>query len=111
MNHVKKTYLVIIKGDVKPSAITQLRRGVKIDDYTTAPADVELVEKAKRGYTSIEITISEGKNRQVRRMMEAVGYEVHYLQRLSIGEVTLGNLQVGKYRHLTAHEINCLKFL
>jgi len=109
--HVKKTYLVIIKGDMKPGAITQLRRGVKIDDYVTAPADVELVEKAKRGYTSIEITISEGKNRQVRRMLEVVGYEVHYLQRIAIGQVTLGNLPVGKFRHLTAHEINCLKFL
>ena len=96
---------------MKPGAITQLRRGVKIDDYVTAPADVELVEKAKRGYTSIEITISEGKNRQVRRMLEVVGYEVHYLQRIAIGQVTLGNLPVGKFRHLTAHEINCLKFL
>lgn len=109
--HVSKTYLVIIKGDVKPNAILQLRRGVKIGDYVTKPAEVEIVDKAKKGFTAIEVTISEGKNRQVRRMFEAVGYDIYYLQRTAVGIVSLGNLAVGKFRHLTAHEINCLRHL
>lgn len=109
--HVSKTYLVIIKGDIKSGAIMQLRRGVSIGDYVTKPAQVEIVDKAKKGFTAVEVTISEGKNRQVRRMFEAVGYDIYYLQRTAVSVVSLGNLPVGKFRHLTAHEINCLKHL
>ena len=108
-HEVKKKYLVILRGDITVTALCALRRGVKIDDYVTAPAEAELVDVAAKGYSSVEVTIHEGKNRQVRRMFEALGYDISYLQRLSVGNVSLGNLKIGKWRHLTSHEINCLK--
>ena len=60
------------------------------------------------GKTAIQITIHEGKNRQVRKMFETLGYRVVALRRIKIGELELGNLKEGRWRHLTAHEINCL---
>ena len=66
---------------------------------------------AENGHTTIKITIHEGKNRQVRRMFEAVGSKVKELQRVAIGTVELGNLPLGRWRHLTSHEINYLKNL
>jgi len=105
--HVEKTYIAVIKGGIKVADLHRLRRGVRVEDYTTSPAQVELMD-AVDGHTYIKITIHEGKNRQVRKMFDVLGYTVVGLQRISIGQVELGNLPLGRWRHLTSHEINCL---
>lgn len=103
-----KTYVAVIKGGVTPANMAALRRGIRIEDYTTSPAEVTMLD-ALDGRTSIEITIHEGKNRQVRKMFEAIGCKVVALRRIKIGQVELGNLPLGRWRHLTSHEIECLK--
>ena len=104
---MNKTYIAVIKGGITIAGLNRLRRGVKIEDYTTSPAEVEILE-AKDGYTQIKITIHEGKNRQVRKMFESVGCKVVELERISIGDIILGNLPLGRWRHLTSHEVNYL---
>lgn len=104
---LEKTYIALLKGGITIAGLNKLRRGVKIDDFTTAPAKVEIID-AKDGYTQVKITIHEGKNRQVRKMFEAVGSKVAELQRISIGKVEIGNLPLGRWRHLTSHEISYL---
>lgn len=103
-----KTYIVTIKGGISISSINKLRRGVYIDGYKTQPAEVEMLD-AVAGRTTFKITIHEGKNRQVRKMFSQVGGKIINLQRISISNVELGNLPLGRWRHLTSHEINCLK--
>jgi len=105
--HVDKTYIAALKGGLKISDLAKLRRGIRIEDYTTSPAQVE-IKDASDGYTFVEITIHEGKNRQVRKMFESLGCTVSALQRTKIGQLELGNLPLGRWRHLTSHEINCL---
>ena len=110
-HNIKKTYIAVLKGGITIKGLAQLRRGVKLDDgFVTSPAEVEMLD-AQNGHTTIKITIHEGKNRQVRRMFEAVGSKVKELQRVSIGTVELGNLPLGRWRHLTSYEINYLKNL
>ena len=104
---LEKTYIALLKGGITIAGLNKLRRGVKIDDFTTAPAKVEIID-AKDGYTKVKITIHEGKNRQVRKMFDAVGSKVVELERISIGTVELGNLPLGHWRHLTSHEISYL---
>ncbi len=105
--NVSKTYIAVVSGGVSPQGMAALRKGVRIEDYKTSPADVTMLD-ASGGKTTIKITIHEGKNRQVRKMFEAIGSKVIALKRLSIGEIELGNLPLGRWRHLTAHEINYL---
>ena len=110
-HNIDKTYIAVLKGGITIKGLAQLRSGVKLDDgFVTSPAQVEMLD-AENGHTTIKITIHEGKNRQVRRMFEAVGSKVKELQRVSIGTVELGNLPLGRWRHLTSHEINYLKNL
>lgn len=102
-----KTYIATIKGGITAKGLNSLRRGVVIDDFKTSPAEVEMLS-CEKGVTVIKITIHEGKNRQVRKMFEAVGCKVSELKRISIGRVELGNLPLGRWRYLTSHEINYL---
>jgi len=102
-----KTYIAVIHGGIAIPDLNRLRKGVKVEDYTTSPAQVEIMDAAG-GKTAIKITIHEGRNRQVRKMFDALGYTVIALKRIKIGELELGNLPVGRWRHLTSHEINCL---
>ncbi|MBE6904634.1 MAG: rRNA pseudouridine synthase [Ruminococcaceae bacterium] len=102
-----KTYIAIVSGGLTISGLNQLRRGVVIDGYKTKPAEIETLD-AQKGKTTIKITIHEGRNRQIRKMFEAIGARVDYLQRVSIGNVELGNLPLGRWRHLTSHEISSL---
>lgn len=104
---MEKTYMAVLKGGITISALNKLRRGVRIEDYKTSPAEVEVVD-SKPGFTTVKITIHEGKNRQVRKMFEAVGSKVHELSRISVGGIILGHLAEGKWRYLTKHEINVL---
>ena len=87
--------------------IWKLRNGVEIEGRKTAPARVELTKSLERT-SELVITIHEGRNRQVRKMCEAVGHEVLKLQRTAIGRVQLGHLPLGKWRHLTPEEIKLL---
>ncbi len=105
--HLDKTYIATLKGGITVRGLQQLRRGIRIEDYTTSPAEVEMLD-AENGYTVIKITIHEGKNRQVRKMFEAVGCHVTHLQRVRIGTVELGTLPLGRWRYLTSHEVHYL---
>lgn len=107
--HMDKTYIASVKGGMTISAVNKLRNGVYIEDgIKTSPAHTEIID-AYDGHTYVKITIHEGKNRQVRRMFEAVGNTVVGLQRIKIGNVELGNLPLGRWRHLTSHEVNYLR--
>lgn len=108
-NKVTKTYLARVKGGyVEKDALFTLRKGVKLEDGMTKPAKVEIKEFYPDKTTLLEITISEGKNRQVRRMCEAVGHPVCDLMRIAVGDIKLGNLPYGKWRYLNAEEIKRL---
>ena len=90
---IKKTYLVEIDTDIKDKDILKIERGVMLEDGKTSKSKV-----VKLSQTSIEITIHEGKNRIVRRIFKALGYNVKKLKRIKIGELELGNLKPGEYR-------------
>jgi 23S rRNA pseudouridine2605 synthase len=104
---VPKTYLVEVQGSVPDRVARQLARGVELDDGLTAPAEVHLVERA-RGGSLLEMTITEGRNRQIRRMMELVGHPVRRLVRTRIGPIPLGRLRPGTVRRLSPDEVRTL---
>ena len=104
---VPKTYLAEVKGTVGSRAIKQLIAGVELEDGPTTRAKVSLVE-ATRGGTLLEITITEGRNRQVRRMCEAVGHPVKRLVRTTLGPLHLGRLKPGTFRRLSLEEVRAL---
>jgi 23S rRNA pseudouridine2605 synthase len=104
---VVKTYLAEVEGDPSPAAIRTLREGVALDDGVTAPARVTVVQR--RGATSaVELGIHEGRNRQVRRMCDAVGHPVVRLVRTRIGPLRDGSLKPGRWRALTPAEVRRL---
>jgi 23S rRNA pseudouridine2605 synthase len=103
---VAKTYRVTVAGEVGEGALRALRSGVELDDGPTAPAEV----RAIRG-DELEITIGEGRNRQVRRMCEAVGHPVLSLTRVAFGPLRLGRLAPGEHRKLGEEEIEALRSL
>lgn len=105
---VTKTYRALVAGDLSRERQAQLRKGVDIGGFVTSPAKVEIV-KVKGRSTIVDITIHEGKNRQVRKMFSAVGNPVQGLVRTAIGELKLGRLAIGHYRKLTKDEIEYLK--
>ena len=105
--HVPKKYHAVVEGTADLEHVLKLRKGVLIDGYLTKPAKVEIADVRERT-TQLNITISEGKNRQIRRMCEAVGLPVIKLTRVNIGGISLGNLPKGKWRHLTEAEIKIL---
>lgn len=98
-NKIEKTYVVTTDTNITKEQIDKLKNGVDIGDYITKPAKVRIISKDK-----IEIIISEGKNRQVRRMCDAVEINLLNLKRIKIGNIELGKLQTGKYRYLTEEE-------
>lgn len=101
---VDKEYLVEVKGRPAPSAVARLRRGVELDDGLTAPAKVAVM-----GTSLLRITIHEGRNRQVRRMCEAVGHPVVRLVRARIGPLTDRSLKPGRWRALDQAEVRALE--
>lgn len=105
--HVTKQYRVIVNGEPNFEQLINLRRGVDIGDCVTAPAGVKVIKTLERT-AELEISISEGKNRQIRRMCESVGLSVIRLRRVRFGGVALGNLPTGKWRHLTDAELEKL---
>ncbi|MGX7111464.1 pseudouridine synthase [Gemella cuniculi] len=106
---IRKTYVVKINGRLEDNHLKILRSGVRIDNYKTAPAEVSIVKnKNKSSNTLVRLTIHEGKNRQVRKMFEVLGYEVMKLKRESIEDLSLEGLKKGEYRILTIHEVKRL---
>lgn len=114
-HHVTKTYLATVKGVPSPATLAHLRQGVELDDGLTAPASATLVSStgergSEGGRAVVELRISEGKKRQVRRMLSAVGHPVTRLVRVGFGPVQLGDLPVGAVRPLEKNEIEALKW-
>jgi 23S rRNA pseudouridine2605 synthase len=104
---IPKTYLVKASTLLSEEQLQQLREGVMLHDGPTAPAQVKRVRDSAK-YSFIEITIHEGRNRQVRRMIEAIGSKVLKLVRIAIGTLRIGDLPIGQYRELTLAEITLL---
>lgn len=109
-HHVEKTYLVKVRGHLTEQKLRSLRDGVDLSDGKTYPAKVANV-RGGRTTSWFELTISEGRNRQVRRMCEAVELQVVRLIRVRIGFLELGNVETGRYRVLTSGEVGKLKKL
>lgn len=107
-HNIDKTYEAVIRGRLTEDEIIALCRGVDIDGFVTSPALVDIIDEHD-GKATVQITIHEGKNRQVRRMFESVGHRVLKLKRISVGRVKLGNLKSGQWRELTEREIKNLK--
>ncbi len=99
-----KTYEVFVSGNAERNALKKLEQGVYIDGRKTAPAVVDVVDYGKNSAV-ISITIHEGRNRQVRKMCASVGFKVMGLRRVSEGGLNLGNLPLGRWRHLTEAEV------
>ncbi len=96
---VEKTYLVQVKGKLSAKAVTLLEKGIKIEGKKTAPAKV-VVTEARTDRTWFKITIHEGRNRQIRKMCEALDFPVMRLIRIKLGEWELGNLKPGEYKQI-----------
>ena len=107
---VEKTYVATIEGDVSKDEINTLSSGVDIGGYITKPCSVQVAEKTD-GQTKLKITITEGKNRQIRKMLTAIGKEVKFLKRIQIGEIRLGGLSRGEYCQLNSKEIRYINNL
>ena len=108
-HEINKTYTVTLKGIITKEEVLKLQKGVDIGDYITKPAKVKILKTDEEKQISrLEIVIHEGKNRQVRRMCEAVGRKVLALHRTKIGEISVKDIELGKWRYLKKEEINKL---
>lgn len=107
---VRKKYVAVIKGRVEEERLDRLRVGIRLDDGMTAPALVNVTALDDNSST-VEITIHEGRNRQVRRMFSAIGYNIKKLRRVSYAGLTLENLKSGEHRRLNMREVDALRRL
>ena len=101
----EKEYHALVHGTITPAAIAQLRSGIELDDGRTAPARVELGERDDADRQWVRVTLHEGRKRQVRRMLAAVGVSVERLRRVRIGPLELGDLPRGRSRPLARSEV------
>jgi pseudouridylate synthase len=106
-SEIYKKYYIKVFGEVKKEEIEELKKGVLLEDGKTLPTKISGI-KYDKNKTSMYISIREGRNRQIRRMIEKFGYKVLMLRREKIGELSLGDLKEGKYRELTKEEIEYL---
>jgi len=105
-HEITKTYTVTLRGIIQNDAVEKLRNGVEIDDYVTRPAKVKILKTdEEKNISRLEITIHEGKNRQVRKMCEAVGSKVIALHRSKIGDIGVKDLKLGTWRYLKDFEV------
>ena len=107
---INKVYIAIVKGHINNKKMDLFREGIDIGGYVTAPAKIRILKKFDNS-TKVEITIHEGKNRQVRRMCEKIGNPVIELKRIKIGDIELDGLEQGKWRPLSEKEVKYLKNL
>lgn len=109
-HQVPKTYRAVVRAEVTSFTATDLRHGIMLEDGMTAPAEVEIVEYQRyHNITILDITIHEGRNRQIRRMMDAVGHPVLALTRTRIGALSLKGLAPGTWRNLHSSELKKLR--
>ncbi|QKS71048.1 rRNA pseudouridine synthase [Paenalkalicoccus suaedae] len=109
---INKTYVAKVEGVPEREDLKKLQHGIKLDDRKTSPAKVKIVKQDRtKGTAILEITIHEGRNRQVRRMLEAIGHPVIKLKREQYGFLTLHGLNAGEYRELKPHEVKKLREL
>lgn len=108
-HEVEKTYTVTLKGKVTNEEVQKLRDGVEIEDYVSKPAKVKILKiDEEKNISRLEIIIHEGKNRQVRKMCEAVGKKVLALHRSKIGTINVKDLKIGEWRYLKQEEVKML---
>lgn len=108
-HEIEKTYTVTVKGSIQNEDIEKLKNGVEIGGYVTKEAKVKILKIDKeKDISRIEIVIHEGKNRQVRKMCEAIGKKVLALHRTKIGEIAVKDLKLGTWRYLTKKEVDIL---
>ena len=105
---IQKTYYAVCNGELTREEIYALEQGVELDDGLTAPAKILRPRRTVSGHTAFSIVLSEGRNRQIRRMLEAVGHKTLRLKREALGTLTLGDLEPGQWRYLTQAEIDSL---
>ena len=109
---VYKTYMAIVKGIPTENELENFRDGLYNEDYKTAPAKIKVVKtNLEKNYSICKIQIHEGKNRQVRKMCRAINHPVLRLKRVSVGNLNIKDVEIGKYRYLTSDEIAYLKSL
>lgn len=108
-HEVDKVYVAKVKGLIKKQDLFSLKKGIKIDGYQTAPADAQIISvDLKTNASIVELTIHEGRNHQVKKMFQTIGYPVQKLKRERYGTLTLKGLRPGEYRPLTKKEISTL---
>ena len=105
-HEIEKTYTATVKGIVTDEEVGRLRKGVKIDDYVTKEAKVKILKiESEKNQSRLEITIHEGKNRQIRKMCEAINHNVLALHRSKIAGIGVKDLSLGKWRYLNEREV------
>lgn len=107
-HEIEKEYTALLKGIPSMSEINNFKKGLKIEDYITSPADFEIIN-IKKGNALVKIVIHEGKNRQIRKMCDSIGHPVISLKRVRIGKIHLEQLPLGAWRYLSNKEIDYLK--
>lgn len=105
--HMPKTYRVTVRPDITAEQLDMIRNGIEIDGRMTAPAEARIIDK-QEGRVVIEIILREGRNRQIRKMCDAIGVETARLKRTAVGSVRLGMLPQGKWRELKEDEVHKL---
>lgn len=105
--HIPKTYRVTIRPGITKQQLKSFSEGIEIDGKTTLPADIKVIEE-QENRTVVQVTIYEGRNRQIRKMFDFMGIEVARLKRVKVGSLKLGMLKQGDYRELTPEEVDSL---
>jgi 23S rRNA pseudouridine2605 synthase len=106
--HVPKTYKITVEGRLSEGELNALTEGVHLDDGFSGPSKITFVQE-KEGKSFLRMTVTRGRSRLIRRMMEAVGYRVVHLIRTGFGALELGDLKIGHYRHLESEEVEAMK--
>jgi 23S rRNA pseudouridine2605 synthase len=106
--HVPRTYKVTLEGKITDQTLNRLKKGIRLDDGPTGPCKVTPIQRDEQK-SIIRMTITMGRSRVIRRMLDAVGYKVIHLIRTGFGTLELGEMKIGDYRHLESHEIEALK--
>lgn len=109
-HNINKVYIAQIKGVPDKMKLDMFRNGLRIDNYKTAKAEIDIL-KVANGNSTVRIVIHEGRNRQIRKMCELIGHPVLKLKRVKIGNLDIGNLKTGQWRYLSKDEVEYLKKL
>ena len=109
-NHVDKVYHVKVKTEIEPDALAKLNGPMELDGYKIKPVKVTILER-KEGYTILKFVLTEGRNRQIRKMCEQVDLQIQRLKRVSVGELNIGMLTPGKWKYMNHNEVKYLKEL